>query len=112
MPSNVRKSVGGLTSGTIGFDMTIGDLNEDQEIKAPASGAKPLAELSQALGGLLGGVGHGWDVVGLGQRIVLGVGRRILVGLRRRRPVARTWSACRRPGQDIAKVQDCAKHLE
>jgi hypothetical protein len=45
------------TSGTVAFDVSITDLNEDQEIAEPAD-AKPFDELLGQLGGLgLGGLG-------------------------------------------------------
>lgn len=104
VPQAVRRSVGGLTDGTIGFDMTIGDLNEDQEIKSP-SGARPLAELSQALGGLLGGSGSGGSSSGSGSGSGNGSGSAD--------GAQSAYLQCvQAAGQDIAKVQDCAKHLE
>ena len=50
VPEAQRQKAGGLQSGDLKFDMTIGDLNEKQTIKAP-SGARPLEELTAALGG-------------------------------------------------------------
>jgi len=45
------------SSGTVGFDVSITDLNEDQDIAEPAD-AKPFSELLGQLGGLgLGGAG-------------------------------------------------------
>ena len=45
------------TSGTVAFDVSIADLNEDQDIAEPAD-AKPFDELLGQLGGLgLGGAG-------------------------------------------------------
>lgn len=108
VPRDVRKSVGGLTTGTIGFDMTIGDLNEDQEIKAP-SGAKPLTELSQALGGLFGGSDSGGSGSGGGSSSGSGGGSSSGSG----GGAQGAYLECvQGAGQDIAKVQECAKHLE
>ncbi|HEX6390996.1 MAG TPA: hypothetical protein VFZ89_16165 [Solirubrobacteraceae bacterium] len=45
VPESARKGVGGLRSGTIVIDLTLSQLNEEQEIKAPA-GARPLSELT------------------------------------------------------------------
>ena len=50
VPETARQKAGGLESGDLKFDMTIGDLNEKQTIKAPAN-ARPLEELTSALGG-------------------------------------------------------------
>src|SRR6185436_17596771 len=48
---------GQKTSGTLGLDFQLLDLNEDQSIEAP-SGAKPFNDLLGQLGGLgLGGAG-------------------------------------------------------
>ena len=45
------------SSGTVGFDVSITDLNEDQDIAEPAD-AKPFSDLLGQLGGLgLGGAG-------------------------------------------------------
>jgi hypothetical protein len=48
VPSDARKSVRGLSSGTIVLTLAINDLNEKQTIKAPR-GARPLSELTDAL---------------------------------------------------------------
>ncbi len=51
VPEAARKDSGGLTTGTLGLDLVFSELNEKQEIKAPAS-SRPLSELT---GGLAGG---------------------------------------------------------
>lgn len=58
VPAAQRSQAGGLRSGTVDFSLEIADLNEDQEIKAP-TGARPLSELTGALGGLGGALGGG-----------------------------------------------------
>jgi hypothetical protein len=103
VPGDVRKSVGGLTSGTIAFDLTIADLNKDQEIKAP-SGARPLAELSEALGGLFGtssgsGSADGGSS-GSGSSSTGGSGTQ-----------SKYLECVQAAGNDIAKVQRCASLL-
>lgn len=50
VPEAVRSRAGGLSTGTVDFDLTIADLNEPQTIEAPQN-ARPLSELQQALGG-------------------------------------------------------------
>jgi hypothetical protein len=103
VPGDVRKSVGGLTSGKIAFDLTIADLNEDQDIKAPAS-SRPLAELSEALGGLLGG-GSG---TGTGGASGGGSGTDGGAGSGAQSEYLECVQAA---GNDIAKVQRCASLL-
>lgn len=50
VPEDVRPRAGGLTSGTLTFDLTISDLNEDQTIAEPEN-ARPLADLQQLIAG-------------------------------------------------------------
>jgi hypothetical protein len=51
------EDAGSGTTGTVAFDVSITDLNEDQDIAEPAD-AKPFSELADQLGGLgLGGLG-------------------------------------------------------
>jgi hypothetical protein len=52
VPEDAREGAGGLQGGELELDLTIAGLNEEQEIAAP-DGARPLAELTGALG--LGG---------------------------------------------------------
>jgi hypothetical protein len=53
------EDAGSGTSGNVAFDVSITDLNEDQDIAEPAD-AKPFDELMDQLGGLgLGGLGSG-----------------------------------------------------
>jgi hypothetical protein len=54
VPEAVRPRAGGLTTGTLTFDLTIADLNEDQTIAEPKD-ARPIAELQQVLGGAAAG---------------------------------------------------------
>ena len=50
VPEEVRKRAGGLTTGKLGFDLTIADLNEPQEVAEPKD-ARPLADLRNLIGG-------------------------------------------------------------
>ena len=50
VPEAVRPRAGGLTTGTLTFDLTISDLNEPQTIAEPKN-ARPLAELQGLIGG-------------------------------------------------------------
>lgn len=45
VPAESQKAAGGLKNGSLGINLTIGELNEEQTIKAP-TGARPLAELT------------------------------------------------------------------
>jgi hypothetical protein len=56
VPEAGRRQARGLRSGDLRFDMTLGAVNEDQEIKAP-SGAQPLEQLGERLGGQVPGLG-------------------------------------------------------
>jgi hypothetical protein len=58
VPEDQRDRAGGLQSGDLRFDMTIGALNEDQEIAEPKD-AKPLEELLAQFGGQVPGLGGG-----------------------------------------------------
>jgi hypothetical protein len=52
VPESGRDQARGLQSGDLRFDMTLAALNEEQKITAPAD-ARPLEELTSALGGQL-----------------------------------------------------------
>lgn len=54
VPADVQKRANGLKSGRVQFDLTIADLNQSQTINEPAN-ARPLSELTNALGGSIGG---------------------------------------------------------
>jgi hypothetical protein len=56
VPAAVRPRVGGLSTGHLGFDLTIADLNKSQDISAPAD-AQPLSSLQALLGGTTSGLG-------------------------------------------------------
>jgi hypothetical protein len=60
VPEDQRANAQGLSGGTITFDLTLGDLNQQQTINAPAN-PKSFDELTKALqstlGGLLGATG-------------------------------------------------------
>lgn len=58
VPEDVRERAGGLSTGTLTFNLTIGDLNEDQEIAEPEN-ARPLSELQQLIGGQAAGGASG-----------------------------------------------------
>jgi hypothetical protein len=93
---------GQKTSGTLGLDFQLLDLNEDQSIEAP-SGAKPFNDLLGQLGGLgLGGAGaSGSGSSGSGA----GSGGASAEDLKK-------YSDCvTEAGSDTAKAQKCAELL-
>ena len=51
VPADLRKQANGLKSGALAFDLKIEDLNESQDIAEPKN-ARPLSELTSALGAL------------------------------------------------------------
>jgi hypothetical protein len=50
VPEAARERAGGLSSGTLSFDLTIAELNEPQEVSEPED-ARPLADLRNLIGG-------------------------------------------------------------
>jgi hypothetical protein len=92
---------GQKTSGTLGLDFQLLDLNEDQSIEAP-SGAKPFNDLLSQLGGLgLGGAGSSGSGSGGGS----GAGGASAEDLKK-------YSDCvTEAGSDTAKAQKCAELL-
>jgi hypothetical protein len=92
VPKDLQSSTAGLRNGELAVDLTIADLNKPQTVKAPAN-ARPLSELTSALGGLLGGAtGSGSGSSGAPSS---GTSSKYLQCLQR-------------AGRDIAKVQRCA----
>lgn len=47
VPADVREAAGGLTTGTLGLDLVMSELNEEQEVAAPKT-SRPLSDLTQA----------------------------------------------------------------
>ncbi len=99
VPAEARKRAGGLSTGTLAVSLLIADLNADQTITAPA-GAKPLSDLTQALGATSGG-GAGTSTTPSATT-----------------PTAPTAGATpeyldcvQKAGQDLSKVQKCAELL-
>jgi hypothetical protein len=89
------------TTGTVAFDVSITDLNEDQEIAEPAD-AKPFDELLSQLGGLgLGGLGaSGGGASGSGS------------GSGTSADDLEKFSQCiEEAGNDAAKAQECSALL-
>jgi hypothetical protein len=58
VPAAVRPRAGGLTTGSLAFDLTISDLNQSQTITPPAK-ALPLSQLQSLISGGSSGSGSG-----------------------------------------------------
>lgn len=59
VPEAIRGRAGGLSTGTLTFDLSINDLNQPQTIRAPKN-ARPLSELKSLIsGGATGATGAG-----------------------------------------------------
>jgi hypothetical protein len=96
VPEAERQKAGGLSAGDLRFDLTIGALNEKQTVKAP-SGARPLEELTAALGGQLPqGTSGGGSSSGTGAQQGAAGGSK--------------YEQCLADaGQDVKKLQDCGQ---
>ena len=101
VPESEREKAGGLRSGDLRFDMTIGALNEKQTIEAPKD-ARPLEELTSALGGSLpqgaGAQGSGSGDSGSGQS-----------GSGAQAGGSKYEQCLADAGQDVKKLQDCGQ---
>jgi hypothetical protein len=51
VPEEDRAQLGGIEGGSLRFSVELGDVNGDQEVRAPAK-SRPIADLTQQLGGL------------------------------------------------------------
>ena len=93
---------GSAGSADINFDLSISDLNEDQEISAP-SGAKPFDQLLSKFGGLgLGGLGSSGSAGSTGGTNGSGTSNQKL----------EKYSKCvTDAGSDVAKARACQKLL-
>jgi len=97
VPEAEREKAGGLRSGDLGFDMTIGALNEKQTINAPQN-ARPLEELTSALSGgaAQSGAGGGTATQPEAQQ--------------QQQPSGSKYEQCLADaGQDVKKLQDCGQ---
>jgi hypothetical protein len=94
---------GSAGSATVNFDLSISDLNEDQEISEP-SGAKPFDQLLSKFGGLgLGGLGSTGGTSGSSGGGTSGSGSNQKL---------EKYSKCvTDAGSDVAKARECQKLL-
>ena len=99
VPADARQQAGGLSSGNVGFVLTLNDLNNPQEIATP-QGAKPLSALTSQLQGLIGGStgSTGSGSSGSGSDAPAGAPSAYLECLQK-------------AGEDVAEVQKCAALL-
>jgi hypothetical protein len=95
---------GSSGSANVNFDLSIADLNEDQDVSAP-SGAKPFDQLVSKLGGLgLGGLGASGGTGSTGGAASSGSGSS--------NQKLEKYSKCvSDAGNDVAKARECAKLL-
>jgi len=106
VPEAARSTSRGLTRGDVRFDLSLGAVNEEQSIKAPA-GAKPLDELLARFGGQVPGLGGGGAGAG-------GAGGAQASPGGTQAPQAGEQSSeylqcVQQAGQDVKKLQACAE---
>jgi hypothetical protein len=113
VPAELRSSAGGLSRGTVALDLIFNELNKSQTITAP-SGAKPLSDLTSALGGLKlpgtggsSGAGGGGAPGGSSSGGSGGGGS----GAPSTGAQQKYLQCLQQAGQDIAAVQKCASLL-
>jgi hypothetical protein len=100
VPEDQRERVRGLRSGALRFDMTIGGLNEKQDIKTP-TGARPLDDLVAQFGGQvpgLGGASGGSSQQG---------GSATQPQQQQQQPESAYLQCVQEAGQDVVKLQQC-----
>ncbi|MFL5843888.1 MAG: hypothetical protein ACJ762_04275 [Solirubrobacteraceae bacterium] len=95
VPEAVRSRAGGLSTGTLTFDLTIADLNEPQTISAPEN-ARPIAELEQLVAG--GATGATPDATTTTTPAAPATGQ----------ASSQYLDCIAAAGSDVAKIQQCA----
>lgn len=106
VPADVRKRAGGLTTGTLTFDLTIGQLNQQQTIAAPAS-ARPLSDLTSILQGQ-GATGGGGASGGASSGGGGSAGGATGTGTGSAGASSKYLTCLQKAGSDVAAVQQCA----
>lgn len=105
VPKDQQQATRGLQSGRITFDLTIAELNEDQQVTEP-KGARPLAELQEQFGQLLGGGAGGGSGATPPPAAPSPPGASGGAG------ASDEYLQClQKAGEDVAKVQACADLL-
>jgi hypothetical protein len=110
VPQASQSKAGGLQSGDVTLDLTIGALNEKQTIAEPKN-ARPIAELTQALQGAFGGAlggSSGSGSSGSGSSGSSGSGSS---GAGSSGSQSRYLDCLQAAGADLTKVQRCASEL-
>jgi hypothetical protein len=107
VPAEARSSVGGLSTGTVNFDLTLSGVNEKQSISAPSGQTRPLSELLSRFGlkGLTAGEG------GSGSGSGSGGGSPTTTSPSTSTASKKYLDCLQKAGQDLAKVQKCADLL-
>jgi uncharacterized membrane protein YgcG len=101
VPEGERAALNGLERGEITFDLTLGALNEDQDIEAPED-ARPLSDLERALSGVGGALGGGSGSGGSGSGGSGGAGSGS------GGTSSRYLQCLEDAGRDVKKLQACA----
>jgi len=101
VPAEARSSVGGLSTGTVRFDLLLADVNKDQSISAPSGATKPLSDLLGRFG--LGGLTAGATGTGSGSTSTTPSTTPVSPS------ASKKYLDClQKAGQDLAAVQKCA----
>jgi hypothetical protein len=104
VPAEARSSVGGLSTGTVTFNLTLSGVNQSQTIAAPTGSIRPLSELLQRFGlsGLTAGEGSSGSSSGSSSTGTTTTSQ----------SASKKYLDClQKAGQDLAKVQKCADLL-
>lgn len=108
VPEEDRKDAGGLTTGTLGLDLIISELGEEQEIEEPAS-PRPLSDLTGGAGatGATGATGAAGGVTPPAEDSAAAGDPQIDPNS----PEGRYAACLDQAGQSIAEAQKCAPLL-
>lgn len=99
VPPAIRPRAGGLSTGTLTFDLTIADLNQQQTITPPKN-ARPLSDLQSLLAGAGGGTGTSSGSSGSGSTGATGAGGAA--------SSSKYLTCLQKAGSDVTKIQQCA----
>jgi hypothetical protein len=104
VPPEARSAVGGLSTGTVTFDLTLSGVNESQSVKAPTGNIRPLSELLSRFGlsGLVAGEGSSGSSSSSSTTTTSTTSS----------SASKKYLDClQKAGQDLTKVQQCADLL-
>lgn len=97
VPEAIRGRAGGLSTGTLTFDLSINDLNQPQTIETPKK-ARPLSELKALIsGGATGATGTGTGTTAPTTTTPAAAGQS-----------SKYLTCLSKAGSDVAKLQQCA----